>query len=125
SQVLGRRGSIVISALLSLPVAYLWAYSTTMLGLAAGAFCMQLCVQGAWGVIPAHLNELSPPEARATFPGTIYQLGNLIASSNAILQPRIAANDAENYAFALLSVAVAAALAIAMLAAIGHEAREL
>src|SRR5262249_42933798 len=124
SQVLGRRGSIVISALLSLPVAYLWAYSTTMLGLAAGAFLMQLCVQGAWGVIPAHLNELSPPGARATFPGTIYQLGNLIASSNAVLQSGIAANDGDNYAFALASVAIAAAIAIATLAAIGREARE-
>jgi len=124
SQRLGRRRTIMLAASLSLPVAYLWAYSSTVAGLAVGAFLMQMCVQGAWGVIPAHLNELSPPDARATFPGTIYQLGNLIASSNSILQPRIAANDAENYAFALVSVAVAAAIAIAALAAIGREARE-
>ncbi len=124
SQTLGRRRSILIAAALSLPVAYLWAYSTTMAGLAAGAFLMQICVQGAWGVIPAHLNELSPPEARATFPGTIYQLGNLIASSNAVLQTSIAERDGDNYAFALASVAVAAAIAIAALAAVGREARE-
>lgn len=124
SQSLGRRRTVMIAATLSLPVAYLWAYSTTMAGLAIGAFLMQVCVQGAWGVIPAHLNELSPPGARATFPGTIYQLGNLIASSNAILQTTIAERSGENYGFALASVAVAAAIAIATLAAVGPEARE-
>lgn len=124
SQSLGRRRAIVIAAAASLPVAYLWAYSTTLTGLAIGAFLMQLCVQGAWGVIPAHLNELSPPDARATFPGTIYQLGNLIASSNAILQTTIAANEGENYALPLAVVAVAAAIAIAILTAVGREARE-
>jgi SHS family lactate transporter-like MFS transporter len=95
-----------------------------MAGLAVGAFLMQLCVQGAWGVIPAHLNEISPPDARATFPGTIYQLGNLIASCNSVLQTTIAKHHGENYAFALASVAVAAAVAIATLAAIGREARD-
>jgi len=124
SQTLGRRRTIMIAAALSIPVAYLWAYSTTMAGLAVGAFLMQVCVQGAWGVIPAHLNELSPPDVRATFPGTIYQLGNLIASSNAVLQTTIAERSGENYAFALASVAVAAAIAIATLAAVGKEARE-
>jgi SHS family lactate transporter-like MFS transporter len=124
SQAQGRRRTIMTAAALSLPVAYLWAYSTSMAGLAVGAFLMQMCVQGAWGVIPAHLNEISPPDARATFPGTIYQLGNLIASSNAVLQTTIAENDGENYAFALASVAVAAAIAIATLAAVGREARD-
>jgi SHS family lactate transporter-like MFS transporter len=124
SQVWGRRRTIIVSALACLPVVYLWAYSTTFVGLAVGAFLMQVCVQGAWGVIPAHLNELSPPEARATFPGTIYQLGNLIASSNAVLQTTIAADHGENYAFALASVAVAAAIAIATLTAVGREARD-
>jgi len=124
SQALGRRRTIIIAALAALPLVYLWAYSSTFVGLATGAFLMQVCVQGAWGVIPAHLNELSPPEVRATFPGTIYQLGNLIASSNAVLQTTIAANQGENYAFALASVAAAAAIAIATLAALGREARE-
>ena len=50
---------------------------------------MQICVQGAWGVIPAHLNELSPPSIRATFPGVAHQLGNLLASYNATLQAAI------------------------------------
>jgi SHS family lactate transporter-like MFS transporter len=124
SQVWGRRRTIIVAAAASLPVVYLWAYSSTLVGLAAGAFLMQLCVQGAWGVIPAYLNELSPPDARATFPGTIYQLGNLIASTNTLLQPMIAATDGENYAFALASVAVAAAIAIVALTAAGREARD-
>ena len=124
SQSLGRRRSIIIACLLSLPVAYLWAYSTTLVGLASGAFLMQICVQGAWGVVPAHLNELSPPNARGTFPGTIYQIGNLIASSNAILQTSIAASYGENYSFALASVAVAAAVAISILALVGREASD-
>jgi SHS family lactate transporter-like MFS transporter len=124
SQSLGRRRTIITAAALSVPVAYLWAYSSTVPGLALGAFLMQVCVQGAWGVIPAHLNELSPADARGTFPGTIYQLGNLIASSNAVLQTSIAESNGENYAFALASVAVAAAIAIATLVALGREARD-
>ena len=125
SQSIGRRRAIIIACLLSLPVTYLWAYSTTVVGLAVGAFLMQICVQGAWGVVPAHLNELSPANARATFPGTIYQLGNLIASSNAILQTHVAASQGENYAFALASVAAAAAVAISVLAFAGPEARNI
>jgi SHS family lactate transporter-like MFS transporter len=124
SQTLGRRRTIMVAAILSLPVVYLWAYSETIVGLACGAFLMQVCVQGAWGVIPAHLNELSPADARATFPGTVYQLGNFIASSNAVLQTTIAKNQGGNYAFALASVAVAAAVAIFVLTAVGREARD-
>jgi SHS family lactate transporter-like MFS transporter len=125
SQRLGRRRAIVVAALLAIPVTYLWAFSTTMSMLALGAFLIQFCVQGAWGVIPAHLIELSPPNARATFPGTVYQLGNLIASSNAVLQTSIAARHAENYGVALASVAVTAALVIAVLASLGREARDI
>ena len=77
----------------------------------------------AWGVVPAQLNELSPPGARGTFPGTVYQLGNLIASSNAILQTTIAANSGGNYAISLASVAVCAALAISLTVWLGPEAQ--
>ena len=124
SQSIGRRRAIIIACLLSLPVTWLWAYSTTVVGLAAGAFLMQVCVQGAWGVVPAHLNELAPASARATFPGTIYQLGNLIASFNLVLQTSVAASQGENYAFALASVAATAAVVIAILAFAGPEARD-
>ena len=124
SQALGRRRTIMLTAMLSLPVAYLWAYSATIATLAVGAFLMQVCVQGAWGVIPAHLNELAPAEARATFPGTVYQLGNLIASANLPLQNLIAEQQGENYSFALVSIAVCSAVAIMILAAVGREARD-
>jgi SHS family lactate transporter-like MFS transporter len=110
--------------LLALPVIYFWAYAATPVALALGAFLMQVCVQGAWGVIPAHLNELSPPSLRATFPGVVYQLGNFIASYNLVLQTKIAAANNENYSFALAAVAVTAAIVIAILTMLGREARD-
>lgn len=122
SQRVGRRRAIVTATLLILPVAYLWAFSTTFVALSLGAFLIQFCVQGAWGVIPAHLTEMSPPNVRATFPGTVYQLGNLLASSNAVLQTSIAAYAAD-YGIALAGVAVIAALTIAVLTGLGREAR--
>jgi SHS family lactate transporter-like MFS transporter len=85
---------------------------------------VQFFVQGAWGVIPAHLNELSPPEARGAFPGTVYQLGNFIASSNAVLQAAYAEHNGGNYALALASVAVVAAFAIIALVWRGREAKD-
>jgi SHS family lactate transporter-like MFS transporter len=80
----------VIAALLSLPVLPQRAFSESPVLLAIGAFLMQVMVQGAWGVIPVHLNELSPDEARGTFPAFVYQLGNLLASANATIQAGIA-----------------------------------
>jgi MFS transporter, SHS family, lactate transporter len=123
SQYFGRRRAIMTAALLALPVTALWAFSTTALMLGIGAFAMQFFVQGAWGVVPAQLNELSPPGARGTFPGTVYQLGNLIASVNAVVQTTIAVNSGGNYAIALASVAVCAALVITLTVWRGPEAR--
>jgi SHS family lactate transporter-like MFS transporter len=124
SQSVGRRRAIAVAALLAISVAYLWAFSTAIAPLAVGAFLMQFCVQGAWGVIPAHLTELSPAHARATFPGTIYQVGNFLASSNSVLQTSIAARHAENYGIALASVAVTSAVVIVLLIGLGREARD-
>jgi SHS family lactate transporter-like MFS transporter len=90
SEKIGRRRAIVVAALLSIPIIPLWAYSHTVPMLALGGFLMQFMVQGAWGVIPAHLNELSPPAVRGTFPGFAYQLGNLLASRNGVLQAKLA-----------------------------------
>jgi SHS family lactate transporter-like MFS transporter len=123
SEYFGRRHTIIVASLLSLLVLPLWAFSTTALWLAAGAFLMQVMVQGAWGVIPVHLNELSPDDARGTFPGFVYQLGNLIASVNATLQAGIAAHFGGNYAFALAAVAGVVAVIIAILTALGIEAK--
>jgi MFS transporter, SHS family, lactate transporter len=90
SERIGRRRAIVIAALLAIPVIPLWAYSRTVPMLALGGFLMQFMVQGAWGVIPAHLNELSPPAVRGTLPGFAYQCGNLLSSWNSVLQAKLA-----------------------------------
>jgi MFS transporter, SHS family, lactate transporter len=90
SERIGRRKAIVIAALLAIPVIPLWAYSHSVPLLAAGGFLMQFMVQGAWGVIPAHLNELSPPSVRGTLPGFAYQIGNLLSSRNSVIQAKLA-----------------------------------
>lgn len=123
SERFGRRKCIVIAAIISLLVIPLWAFSSTIVLLSVGAFLMQFFVQGAWGVIPVHLNELSPANARATFPGFVYQLGNLIASINAPLQAGIALHFGGNYGLALAGVAGVVAIVIAVLTAFGREAR--
>jgi SHS family lactate transporter-like MFS transporter len=123
SERFGRRRIIIIAALLSLLVLPLWAFATTALWLAVGAFLMQVMVQGAWGIIPVHLNELSPDDARGTFPGFVYQLGNMIASVNATLQAAMAAHYGGNYAMALATVAGVVAVIIVILAALGSEAK--
>jgi MFS transporter, SHS family, lactate transporter len=123
SENFGRRRCIVIASLLSVLVIPLWAFSTSAVLLAVGGFFMQFLVQGAWGVIPAHLNELSPAAARGTFPGVVYQLGNLFASINATLQADLAAHLGGDYAVALAAVAGTVAVIIAILTALGSEAR--
>lgn len=90
SEKIGRRKAIVIAALLAIPVTRLWAYSHSVPMLALGGFMMQFMIQGAWGVIPAHLNELSPPAVRGTFPGLTYQIGNLLSSRNVVIQAKLA-----------------------------------
>jgi SHS family lactate transporter-like MFS transporter len=123
SERFGRRRCIIIAALLSLPVIPQWAFSESPVMLAVGAFLMQFTVQGAWGVVPVHLNELSPDTARGTFPGFVYQLGNLFASVNATLQAGVAAHFGGNYNIALASVAGLVAIVIAVLTAFGTEAK--
>jgi MFS transporter, SHS family, lactate transporter len=124
SQRFGRRRASVVTALIAVPVAFLWAFSSTAALLALGAILMQFLVQGAWGVVPAHLNEISPAGARGTFPGTVYQLGNLIASVNAVLQTSIAERTGGNYAIALASVAIVSVLVIALFMGLGPQAQD-
>ncbi|KAF8074168.1 MFS general substrate transporter [Lyophyllum atratum] len=81
SQYIGRRLTIVIFVLLIGAFIPLWILPTSFGALAAGAFCIQFGVQGAWGVIPIQLAEMSPPAFRATFPGVAYQLGNMVSSA--------------------------------------------
>ncbi|MGH8226835.1 MAG: MFS transporter [Steroidobacteraceae bacterium] len=124
---IGRRAAIGLAALLALPALPFWAYSQGAAALAIAAFAMQFMVQGAWGVVPAHLNELSPPGMRATFPGVVYQLGNLLASYNATLEASLALGHGgaghPDYAFALALVCGIAAPVLILLVAFGPERR--
>jgi len=86
SQYIGRRLTIVIFVCLVGVFIPLWILPTSFSGLAAGAFCIQFGVQGAWGVIPIQLAEMSPPAFRATFPGVAYQLGNMVSSASAQIE---------------------------------------
>ncbi len=122
SQALGRRRTIALAAVLALLVVWHWAYGSRLSVLAIAAFLMQFAVQGAWGVVPAHLNELSPGAIRGTFPGLAYQLGNLLASPNASIQAGIASAYGGDYAFALAIVTVLAAVTLAALAYFGPQA---
>ena len=123
SEKIGRRKAVVLGALLALPIIPLWAFSATPLLLGLGAFLIQVAVQGAWGVIPVHLNELSPPDARGTFPGFAYQLGNLLAAANAVIQARIAESHGNNYGLALAAVCAVVAVAVALVTWFGPEAK--
>ena len=123
SEKIGRRKAIFIAALIALPVLPLWAFSQGPVLLALGAFLMQISVQGAWGVIPVHLNEISPDEVRATFPGLVYQLGNLFASVNATLQASLAETHNQDYSMAMAIVAGTVAIVIAVLIPFSRERR--
>jgi len=83
SQWFGRRRTIVAAALISAFLIPAWILPEGEQSLSATGFFMQFFVQGAWGVIPIHLNELSPPAFRSSFPGITYQLGNMISSPSA------------------------------------------
>lgn len=89
SQRIGRQYAIAVAALLTIPLLPLWTLPQSAIWLTVGAVCIQFCIQGAWGVVPAYLSELSPASVRATFPGLAYQCGNLLAASNALLQTEI------------------------------------
>lgn len=123
SEKIGRRRAICIAAILALPIIPLWAFAPSAVWLAVGAFAMQFLVQGAWGVIPVHLNELSPPDVRGTFPGFTYQLGNLFAAGNATIQAGLAEAWGGNYAQALAVVIVIVALAVFGITVFGPEAK--
>src|SRR5579883_2101411 len=122
SERIGRKRAIIAAAFLSLPVIPLFALGHSFSVLAAGAFLMQFMVQGAWGVVPAYLTELSPAPVRATFPGLAYQLGNLIASRSAVIQARFA----EHYgSFSVVMAGTVAIVAIYLvcITAFGRESK--
>ena len=120
SQRFSRRYTVVFCAVLGLPIVPLFAYSRTAAMLCLGSFLMQLCVQGAWGVIPAHLTEMSPDAIRGLYPGVTYQLGNLLAAFNLPIQERLA--ETHGYPFALTVTIVPVLCAVAFLTLIGKDA---
>ncbi|MGA2727668.1 MAG: MFS transporter [Terracidiphilus sp.] len=122
SEKWGRKRAIVAAALLAIPVIPLYAYGHSALTLGIGAVLMQFMVQGAWGVVPAYLTELSPAPVRATAPGLAYQLGGLITSWNGKAQALVAERWG-NYPPVLAITVVIVALTLAALAAVGHEAK--
>lgn len=123
SQRFGRKKIIIIFALLALPCIPLWAFGSGPWLLGIGAFLIQFMVQGAWGVIPAYLNELMPVGTRAILPGFVYQVGNVIASPNATLQAGIAGGSGGNYGLAMAVVAGAVAIIIPVMIYFGRETR--
>lgn len=120
SQRFSRRYTIVFCAALGLPIVPLFAYSRTAAMLCLGSFLMQVFVQGAWGVIPAHLTEMSPDAIRGVYPDVTYQLGNLLAAFNLPIQERLA--ESHGYPFALAATIVPVLLVVAVLTAIGKDA---
>ena len=121
SEKIGRRRAIILSALLILPVVWIYAAVSNPIGIALGAFLVQIMVQGAFGMVPVHLNELSPEGTRGTFPGFTYQLGNLISSNNQHFQARFAQTHGNNYGLAITVVTAAAALLLALVTWRGPE----
>ncbi|MDE2406196.1 MAG: MFS transporter [Sphingomonadales bacterium] len=121
SEHVGRRRAIAAACVCVLPAIPLWSGSQTAAMLALGAFLVQAAVQGAWAVVPAYLNEMSPPAVRAMFPGFVYQFGNLIASRNGPMQAAIAESHGDAYGLALALVAGVTAVVLAGWILLGPE----
>ena len=122
SEKVGRRRAMIVSALLAIPVIPLWTYGGSLVLLGLGAFLIQVMVQGAWGVVPTHLNELSPDAVRGTLPGFAYQMGNLLAAGTATAQSWLAAQGVGLQLVMSLWIAAVAVL-LALLVWLGPEAK--
>jgi MFS transporter, SHS family, lactate transporter len=123
SERIGRKRAIVLATLLSLPILKLWAFSSTPVMLGLGAFWLQVMVQGAWGVVPVHLNELSPDAVRATMPGLTYQIGNFISAGVPWVLTIWAEANGRQYGLTMAMFIAGIAVALALATALGPEAR--
>ncbi len=119
SESIGRRWSIIAAGGLCLAVIPLWAFGGSVVTLALGAFLMQMGVQGAWGIIPVHLNELSPDAARGLMPGLAYQLGILIAAPTNSIE--YALRDRVGYQWALAGFEIVTVIVLALTLVRGPE----
>ena len=123
SERIGRKRAIVIAALLSLPILKLWAFSNEPWMLGLGAFWLQVMVQGAWGVVPVHLNELAPDAVRATMPGLTYQIGNAISALVPWLLASLAEHNNKQYGLTMATFIAVVAVLLAIVTALGPEAK--
>ena len=119
SQIAGRRKSMIAALALSLMVIPVWAFGGTFAALVIGAFLMQVGVQGAWGVIPVHLNELAADAARGLMPGLAYQLGILLASPTNSIQ--YALRDRVGYQWSIAGFEIVTITTLALLLLVGAE----
>jgi SHS family lactate transporter-like MFS transporter len=117
----GRRLSLIAALLLSLAVIPLWAFGSSLTALALGAFLMQVGVQGAWGIIPAHLSELSADSTRGLVPGLAYQLGIVLAARTPVAEFRL--RDRVGYSWALAGFEIFTIIVLAIAVALGPERR--
>jgi SHS family lactate transporter-like MFS transporter len=117
----GRRRAIITAFILGIVMIPLWAFAPNQTLLILGAFLMQFMVQGAWGVIPAHLAELSPDSVRAFLPGFAYQSAGVLASSVVYIEAVYAQKT--SYAIAMALTAVSVFALASMMAALGQERR--
>ena len=121
SERFGRRYTIAFCAVLALPIVPLFALSSTVGWLCLGSFLMQVMVQGAWGVIPAHLTEMSPDAVRGFYPGVTYQLGNVFAALNLPIQEHLA--ETHSYPFALTVTIIPVLVVVVVVVLLGKEAK--
>jgi MFS transporter, SHS family, lactate transporter len=121
SERIGRRHSMLLALALTLLMIPAWAFGSTLTVLALGAFMLQVGVQGAWGIIPVHLNELSPDSVRSLLPGFTYQMGVLLAAGT----PRVefALRDRMGYAWALAAFELVVIASLAVIIFFGKENR--
>jgi len=122
SQHIGRRKAVVLALMIALLAIWPWAFGTTLTTLAIGSYLMQVGVQGAFGVIPAHLNELSPDSVRSLFPGIVYQLGTLLSSPATAIEFKL--RDHFGYPWALTGFEVSVIVVMIVIVWLGPEARD-
>ncbi len=123
SETWGRRRGMIAALLVSLAVIPLWAFGSSLLALAGGAFLMQVGVQGAWGIIPAHLNELSPDAIRGLVPGFAYQIGILLAAPTNTIEYILRNKLGYSWALAAFEIGVIAVLTAAIAFGIEHRGK--